>query len=79
MKFKVGLVGFGYIGYHHYNAILKLSSNFTLTTIFEKNLLLKKGNIEKIHFWENSHKHEKDCIRSSFNRELYLVYLNAIS
>ena len=44
MKFKVGLVGFGYIGYHHYNAILKLSSNFTLTTIFEKNLLLKKRN-----------------------------------
>ena len=44
MNFKVGLVGFGYIGYHHYNAILKLSSNFTLTTIFEKNLLLKKRN-----------------------------------
>ena len=46
---------------------------------FKKNLLLKKGNIKKIHFWENSHKHEKDCIRSSFNRELYLVYLKAIS
>lgn len=46
---------------------------------FKKNLLLKKGNIEKIHFWENSHKNETDCIRSSFNRELYLVYLKAIS
>jgi len=46
---------------------------------FKKNLLLKKGNIEKIHFWENSHKHETDCIRSSFNRELYLVYLKAIA
>ena len=46
---------------------------------FKKNLLLKKGNIEKIHFWENSYKHENDCIRSSFNRELYLVYLKAIA
>lgn len=44
MKFKVGLVGFGYIGYHHYNALLKLNSNFTLTSIFEKNLSIKKRN-----------------------------------
>ena len=44
----------------------------------KKNLLLREGNIEKIHFWENSHKHDKDCIRSSFNRELFLTYLNAI-
>jgi len=44
----------------------------------KKNLLLKKGNIEKIHFWENSYKHDEDCIRSSFNRELFLTYLNAI-
>jgi len=45
---------------------------------FKKNLLLKKGNIEKIHFWENSHRNDDNCIRSSFNRELFLTYLNAI-
>lgn len=46
---------------------------------FKKNLLLRKGQIEKIHFWENSYKIDSDCIRSSFNRELYLVYLKAIA
>ena len=44
MKFNVGLVGLGYIGNHHYNAILKNNSNFNLTTIFEKNLSTKQKN-----------------------------------
>ena len=47
-KYNIGIVGYGYIGEHHCNAILKLKKYFNLKVIFEKNQkLLKLKNFSK--------------------------------
>jgi hypothetical protein len=44
---------------------------------FEENILLQKGTMAKIHFWENDK--SPDTISSNFNRKLYYKYLKAIA
>ena len=41
-KLNLGIVGFGYIGKYHYEAIEKLSDKFVIKTIFDNNLSFKE-------------------------------------
>ena len=41
-KVKIGIVGFGYIGRHHYDAIMSNKTKYSLEVIYETNILKKK-------------------------------------
>ena len=54
-KVKIGIVGFGYIGRHHYDAIMSNKTKYSLEVIYETNILKKeKARISnKIKFFKN--------------------------
>ena len=41
-KVKIGIVGFGYIGRHHYDAIMSNKTKYSLEVIYETNILKKE-------------------------------------
>ena len=41
-KVKIGIVGFGYIGKHHYDAIMSNKNKYSLEVIYETNILKKE-------------------------------------
>ena len=45
-KYKVGLVGYGYIGRSHVNTIISLNKYFELKVIFENKMI--KKNIDEL-------------------------------
>ena len=74
LKYNVGLVGYGFIGKHHCNAILKLKKYFNLKVIFEKNI-----NPSHLKFLPNRIKVEKNFTKNNIPNNLDIIIITTPS